>query len=172
MAFYLSPDKASLIIDFSAIILALLIIVFVFLKTKDKMSRYVTTFVCGGIMIIFGVLTIMSYSSKVDVGKDEIRINLPPYAKESIKKDEIVKAYVAYIDSNKNVKLTFKENGAATSKYKVGRFTLANGKRAVVMTARSKVLVLETNEKSYLLSPNDYEEFVRTINENIIKVQE
>lgn len=173
MDFKLSLSTGVYITGITIILLCIAIVVLVFINSVSKVKRkYVAAVIAIAIVSIFVYLAVISMQIKVSVYSDQIKLNLPPFLSQTVSKDQILKAYVVdNINNDKNLNPTTHMNGALLGNYRLGEFKLKNGKDAILMTDRPKVLCIETKDGYLLLAPTNFDEFVKEVSKILINVQ-
>lgn len=62
-------------------------------------------------------------------------------------------------------------NAIATGAYRVGGFTLRNGRRALIVAKGTRVLYLEMANVSLLLAPDDFDGFAEAVKERLSAIE-
>jgi len=161
---------AYVLINDIAIILGLAVIgIVIWFYSKDK-NRIIGISIIGGVIILFIYLSFIAPIQTNVVLNDRLELYIPPYARETIQKEEILRAYVIDLEHNESLQPKYHTFGAGMGNYKMGWFKLTNGKDAIMMTTGTKVVCLELEDKYIMLSPDNLNEFIEELNEEFIVI--
>lgn len=108
--------------------------------------------------------------TKVVVDTGSMQVKLPPFAQRELVSADVVKAYVVDLSQAKELQPVAKTGGGDMGNYKIGRFTLRNGKPAILMTAGYRVLCIELENEYLLLAPKNFDYFVQEVDEKLVPV--
>ena len=124
------------------------------------------------VIILFIYLFLIAPAQiKVVLDYDTVTVNIPPYAHEIVKKEEILRISVVDLEYDESLRLKSKKIGASTRSCRKGWFKLANEGDAIIMTTGTKVVCLELNNMYILLSPDRFDDFVEELNERFMTVE-
>ncbi|WP_169746220.1 PH domain-containing protein [Kosmotoga pacifica] len=144
---------------------------------RGKIGRTILLIIAM-VLSLFLIISISSAGITIEDGS--LKIEFSKSSKLTILGSEVISAKV--IDWNeepdyepvpKNFKPLLRTLGTSISDYKKGDFELKNGEKAKLLTLSSKVLVLEVKGLDYLimLSPDNFDDFIKEVNSKIISVE-
>ncbi len=139
------------------------------LKRKPKAARAVMSVFLIGIVLLMVFLIIVSpVMTKAVIDDGELTVRTPPYATIRLEREEIRAAYVADWRETTELMPVVRTGGTAMGTYKTGHFRLENGADAVLMTATSRVLVLDVGSRFILVAPDNFDAFVQEFGERVM----
>ncbi|MGE5559462.1 MAG: PH domain-containing protein [Chloroflexota bacterium] len=137
----------------------------------SKAKRIMTAIVIIPVMF-FLVRTLLPAPGGMKVTVGETMVVSSSYGKLEIAKSDVISAVVVgELNADPDLRPTLRTNGTAIGEYKLGWFTLANGKKAFIMTATPEVVALELPDKYVIVAPSDFAGFVRALNERFVPVE-
>lgn len=103
---------AYVLINNVAIILGLAVIgIVIWFYSKDK-NRIIVLSIIGGVIILFIYLSFIAPIQTNVVLNDRLELYIPPYARETIQKEEILRAYVIDLEHNESLQPKYHTFGA------------------------------------------------------------
>jgi len=169
VVFRLSPPSGFWIFSAGVIAGLIALTIFLWFFTKGG-ARNLSILISAGILILCVYLLILApLQTSVKMGEGYLEVNIPPYAHEKIERSEVLRAYVVDWKEDENLKPVLRTGGASFGDYKVGWFKLKNGRDAIIMASQSRVLCLELKDKYILIAPDDFEKFLRSFNERVLR---
>lgn len=160
--FPLSVPAGILAINIGIVVFVAAIMVAVFFTVRGG-ARIFGVAVSGVVLLLLFYLFIVAPEQVYVAVEDTLRINAPPYARMELGRDQVRRAYVVDWSENEDLRPVAKTNGMATGTYRVGWFVLGNGRKALLVTAGTRVVCLETDDIFLLLAPDRFEEFVEAL---------
>lgn len=172
MSEFLISVPMDVLINDLAIILSLVIIGLVIWFYSEDKNRVMGVGIIGIVLILFIYLFLIAPAqTTIVLDYDTLTVNIPPYAHETVQKEEILRISVVDLESDESLRPKSKKFGAGTRSYKKGWFKLANGRDAIMMTTGTKAVCLELDDKYILLSPDRFDDFVEELNEKFMTVE-
>lgn len=117
------------------------------------------------VIVIGYVGLIAPKQNKVIVAPESLRISMPPYSSRTLTKADVVDAFVVDWTVQTDYMPKTRVAGTAIGDFRVGSFTLRNGRMATLLTQGTRVVVVETADRLYLLGPIDVDGFAAKMNE-------
>ena len=130
-------------------------------------ARIFAATVSGLVFLLLLYLFIIAPGQVYLAVENTLKVNAPPYARMDVPWEEISEAYVADWSARSEIAPVQKTNAIATGGYRVGWFTLGNGRKALIVAKGTRVLYLETANASLLLAPDDFDEFTGTVKKRL-----
>jgi Protein of unknown function (DUF2679). len=106
---------------------------------------------------------IFPFTNAVRFNGENVVLNALPFGRKTIAIDSAEIVGIIDWTEEREFEPTVRTNGASIGLYKLGWFRLRNGSKAFIMTARSEVFVMKSEEIFYLISPDELQEFVGII---------
>jgi PH (Pleckstrin Homology) domain-containing protein len=125
----------------------------------------------GGLVSIAVLLFLAAHlRSRVEVS-DVLRVLPRPYFRRDVARAAVRRARLVDWTLEPALRPTLRTFGTGVGRYLLGWFRLANGKKALVMTGRSRVLCIETDDVWYLLGPDDLDAFAAEVHSRFVAVE-
>lgn|GEM_PF-529927 len=134
-------------------------------------ARIFAATVSGLVFLLLLYLFIIAPGQVYVAVENTLKVNAPPYARMDVPWEEISEAYVADWSARSEIAPVQKTNAIATRAYRVGWFTLRNGRRALIVAEGTRVLYLETANISLLLAPDDFDGFAEAVKERLSAIE-
>lgn len=153
----------------SMLLFAGVVVLVVLSVLKGRNSRRPLAFKIGILVLVIGVIGYVSIiaprQNKVAVSASELSVSMPPYSSVKLPKSSVVDAFVVDWTATPEYAPEHRLAGTEIGSFRAGNFSLSNGKMATVLTQSTRVLVIETADRVYLLGPVDLDGFVAKVNE-------
>lgn len=159
--FRMTASQSSLLFGVAVLAIVVVSLLLSFIKKKGA-QRYYLLFIVVSMVLGLGYLFIYAPGKvAVFLREDDLEVAIPPFVKESWAYEDISKAFVADWTNAEHEGLLPAQRtmGTAIGEYRTGRFTLANGQKALLMVKGSRFICLETPIETLILAPDDLEVF-------------
>ena len=166
IVFKFSLPTSAIMLNIGIVIFVAVIFVFSLFKTKGW-QKTLSLIITGGLLVFFIFLfLVFPFTNAVKFDGENVFLNALPFGRKTIAIDSAEIVGIIDWTEERDFEPTVRTNGASTGLYKVGWFRLRNGSKAFIMTARSEVFVMKSEEIFYLISPDELQEFAGVISSN------
>lgn len=163
IVFKFSLPTSAIMLNIGIVVFVAVIFVFSLFKTKGW-QKTLSLIITGGLFVFFMFLfLIFPYTNAVRFNGENVVLNALPFGRKTIAIDSAEIVGIIDWTEEREFEPTVRTNGASIGLYKLGWFRLRNGSKAFIMTARSEVFVMKSEEIFYLISPDELQEFVGII---------
>ncbi|WP_338667805.1 PH domain-containing protein [Pseudodesulfovibrio methanolicus] len=114
-------------------------------------------------MFYWYMLYITPKRASVTVADEGILLAAPPFASAVIPWASVVKTFRVDLKKDEDFKFTKTKKYMTFGAYRSGMVEIKDGKEAVVVTNRSDVLCVQTEERFYLIGPSDLPGFLEAV---------
>lgn len=160
--FHLSMPPGILAIHIGIVIFVGAVSLAVLIGVRDGARIFAAT-VSGGVFLLLLYLFIIAPGQVYVAVQDTLRVNAPPYAKMDVPWNEITGAYIADWSTRSELAPVYRINAIATGGYRVGWFTLRDGKRVLIIGKGTRIVYLEMADASLFLAPDDFDGFAKAV---------
>lgn len=108
-------------------------------------------------LLFWYMLHVLPARAAVLVEETAVRLSAPPFLEETIPFDRIDQIFPTRLGRETEFSPTKTEQGTHLGSYRTGRFTLKNGREAIIMADSRNVVAVTTADRLYLLGPTDVE---------------
>jgi hypothetical protein len=151
------------------VLLAVPVLVWHQTKAKSKVAAAIGVSIAAAVaMLVFYLLWLAPKYTEAVLGEGLLQVNVPPYARLEIRREQIRYAYLADWREVTALSPVLRTGGTAINGYRTGHFRLNNGADAVIMAAGSRVLVLQLADHFVLLAPDDFASFVQEFSRQVV----
>jgi len=144
-------------------------------KSFDTLhGKAIRELVLGGLCLIFvlAVFIVLPLLAGITVNENDLALRLPSgLINETISQDDIISAQIVNLNDYPELAIKSKVVGAESRDYREGLFNLENGTEATVFYDSNTVLLVETTNRTLLLGPDHFDDFVKAFGEKLIPIQ-
>lgn len=121
--------------------------------------------VAGPLTVMYWYMLLVNPARTViGVSPEGISVEAPPFTKIAVPLEAMARVFETDLKTDESLTVGKLEGAMRFGKYKNGRFTLKDGRAAVIVTNSDQVLGIETADTLYLLGPADFEAFASEVN--------
>lgn len=166
------PNLAMILL-FTGLIVLLVSILGRLVWSKRLKRAKLFIYILAPLLAIFTLLLAGSYMTNVTVDAEKVAVTVPiAFTTKVVEKSDVARVFIVDWDSDEAYRPNLRNFGAALFEYKVGWFTLSNGRSALLLTSSSANLAIETKGGELILvSPQDFDEFVAFFEKVFLRVE-
>lgn len=156
--------------------LILLSIERIFAYKKGKRGKNSNIFTIGALIVatvlVGAMLFVLPSANSIKIRNGALTANfITGFTKVEISSQDVVDVKVIDWIEQKEYAPISRNLGTGIGDYKEGKYTLRNGKKALLYTNSSRVLYIETKENIIILGPDNFEEFIKDFSKNIFTIK-
>lgn len=158
----------------AVIVILLAKAVYTYKNFETLHGKAIKELVLGGLCLIFvfAVFIVLPLLAGITVNENDLSLRLPSgMTYETISQDDMISAKIINLNDYPELAIKSKVVGAETRDYREGNFNLENGTEATVFYSGNTVLLVETANRTLLLGPDHFDEFVKAFGEKLIPVE-
>lgn len=140
---------------------------------KDLRRNAIKEMTIGGLVLvlILGIFVVVPLIAGVTVKDTELALRLPTgFTFETYPEADILSAKIVSLDQTEYA-IESKVVGTENRNYREGIFKLQNGTEAAVFVNGNTAILVETPNRTLLLGPDHFDDFVKSFGDNLIPVQ-
>lgn len=147
--------------------------VYTYKNYEDLRRKAIKEMFYGGLVLILvlGLFIVAPLIAGITVKDTELSLRLPTgFTFETYSKSDILSAEIINLDQSEYAIQT-KVVGTKIRDYREGLFQLTNGTEAAVFLNGNTALLVHTNNRTLLLGPDYFDDFVKNFGEKLVPVQ-
>ncbi|MBC3889205.1 hypothetical protein GH810_12860 [Acetobacterium paludosum] len=140
----------------------------------DLRGKAIREIVLGSLVLIFiiAAFIVLPVLAGITVNENNLSLRLPSgLTYETIPKEDILSATVINLDEHPEYAIKSKVVGAEIRHYREGIFNLENGIEATAFYDDNTVLLVQTTNRTLLLGPDHFADFVKNFGDQLISVE-